>query len=276
MNTESTHTNTQVDWEQWAWIAAHCIRGGAVEQSSRGAMSPSNLSISRTHSKFVCWSRSARVAPWVYYHYYFVHHQYVMCLLLKSTVHWFFLVFHVEKWNRLIMHDSWAPVRRGEGVTVSVDARGCSESQSFSLGLMFALLFVRVYVHVCTCVWWKDWEQKPEAQRGAQLRTMNQLTQTLSHTFWMPIFRLFLSSSSVFVCYLLFCSLSFTSFSCFSSIHHLSPGVFGSSLLTILFFSPLTPLLSLPPYLSIFTHHSPSSLLSHPPSLCGWAPVIGC
>lgn len=144
-----------------------------------------------------------------------------MCLLLKSTVYWIFFFFffpHVEKWNVLIMHDSWAPVRRREGEIVSVYARGCSESHSFSLGLMFGVLFVRVHVYVCTCVWWKDWREKKkkknEAHSSTQLAISNQLTQTLPQAFWTSISHSLPPFLSIFFHAMFFAvSISFPSFS---------------------------------------------------------------
>lgn len=155
---------------------------------------------------------------------------------------------------------------------MSVYARGCAESQSSSLVLMFPVCrWMCVCAHSCVCVYLCLMGRLMEETRGLELCPIgyrNQLTQALPRL--MP--RSLLSSFSVCFFFSLPASLS---------IHlshlrlHLAFLLLVIDLLVILSPSSLGYFrfpfaLSLPSYLSIFTRHPPPSS-SPSPSL----PVCG-
>lgn len=180
--------------------------------------------------------------------------------------------FPVKKWNGLIMHDSWAPARRRERdwECVSVYARGCSESQSFSLGFTSVL---------CSCVcMYLCLMGRLTGKKNSQRHPVGyqQSADPDTSTSFPNIYLLFAFPCLFFSCYLP-CSLRiFPIFFFLLLLFHLLSISWTFSLPAHSF--PLLWLLCslslhIFPYLPITP---PSSLLSLPPSLYGWAPVIGC
>lgn len=159
---------------------------------------------------------------------------------------------------------------------MSVYARGCAESQSSSLVLMFPVCrWMCVCAHLCVCVYLCLMGRLMEETRGSELCPIgyrNQLTQALPRL--MP--RSLLSSFPVCFFFLSACIAIFTSFTSFtsSSPSCLSSTCYRSSGDTFSLFPRLfsLSLCSFSPFISFHIYSSPTPPpLLPPPSL----PVCG-
>lgn len=174
----------------------------------------------------------------------------------------YFFVRCVEKWKRLIMHDSSAPARRREGVLM---LEACSESQGLSLDLMFG---VCLWMRSCVCVYLCLMQRLIKEIWGSERRLIGYQESADRH-----VPRARMSHVPSHLSCFFFRATCFTLFTHYhpSCGHNLFPLFSFSQSLPSLFLSSHFPFLSLPACLSIFTLYppSPSPLLpSLPLCLC--------